>query len=159
MSICWLLAVLDVVSDVSKVSVVSDSWMIAGMADRGMLPKFFSTRHHHFGTPIYGIAVSCIGIIALVPLSFNQIIDILNLLYCYGQLIEFFAFLWLRKNLNEMSRPYRIPLGFNGCCLMLLFPIVFVVIVVVTNSHSTLLLSGIFTFCGVILYFVLQKLI
>ena len=61
----------------------SDSWQIAGMADRGILPKALGVRSR-FDTPVIGILLSSIGIFFLCWMSFEEVIDMLNLLYCYG---------------------------------------------------------------------------
>eukprot|EP01034_Spumella_vulgaris_P030656 gene30655-37905_t len=73
----------------------SDSWQIAGMADRGILP-------------------SVLGIVCLAWMNFSQIIDMLNMLFCFGQAIEFCAFLHLRRVKPDMPRPFRVPIGLVG---------------------------------------------
>jgi amino acid transporter len=122
----------------------SDSWMVAGMADRGIIPKAMGRRHSKYGTPIYGIFISAMGVVFLGTLSFNQVIDMLNLLYCYGQLIEFCAFLYLRKYRPDMHRPFRIGTGLYGCCAMVLLPTVFVMIILAFSSRLSVLLSLVF---------------
>jgi hypothetical protein len=100
----------------------SDSLQLAGMAERGMLPKVcmrdlrpslrsnlskvLAERNKH-GTPTYGILLNCVGALCLGSppyrwrtractschhagyLSFRQVLELLNLLYCISQFIEF----------------------------------------------------------------------
>lgn len=74
----------------------SDAWQVAGMAERGILPSVFATRNS-YGAPTYGVLLSCMGVLGLGWFSFSQVVEMLNLLYCVGQLIEFTAYLWLRQ--------------------------------------------------------------
>lgn len=133
----------------------SDSWQIAGMADRGILPTILGTRNKH-DTPTFGIILSASGIIALCWMSFSEVVDMLNLLFCYGQAIEFFAFLYLRLYKPDMPRPFRIPIGFYGMCVMLAFPLAFIVVILYFSSRLALVLSGLLTLFGFILFYVLE---
>jgi amino acid transporter len=133
----------------------SDSWQIAGMADRGILPSFLGHRNS-FDTPSYGILLSASGILALCWMSFSDVIDMLNLLFCFGQAIEFFAFVYLRLYKADMPRPYRIPVGNVGACLMTAFPLLFILVIVYFSSLMSLLVSGGLALFGVVLYYILE---
>lgn len=50
----------------------SDSWQIAGMADRGMLPAVLGQRSR-FETPTQGILLSAGGIVCLCWMTFDQV--------------------------------------------------------------------------------------
>jgi hypothetical protein len=80
----------------------------------------------------------------------------LNLLFCYGQAIEFVAFLWLRWAHPDMHRPYTVPVGFAGMCLMLFFPLVFIGVIIAFSSRQALLVSGTLAVMGVFVYYVLE---
>lgn len=133
----------------------SDSWQIAGMADRGILPSFLGARNQ-YDTPTLGILLSASGIIALCWMSFSEVVDMLNLLFCYGQAIEFFAFLHLRRTKPDMPRPFKIPIGYHGMCVMLAFPLAFILVILYFSSWSALLTSGTLSLCGVGLYYLLE---
>lgn len=133
----------------------SDSWQIAGMADRGILPSVLGVRNKH-DTPTLGIILSASGIVALCWMSFSEVVDMLNLLYCYGQAIEFFAFLYLRYSKPDMPRPFRIPVGFFGMCLMLTPPLAFIVVILYFSSMTALVLSGALLVLGFVLYYLLE---
>ncbi len=96
----------------------SDAFLLLGMAQRGFLPARLAGRSRR-GTPGLAIALSSTGILLLVPLSFLQIVDLLNAVYCLAQLLEFAAFIALRVRAPHLKRPFRVPLSTLGCVLML----------------------------------------
>jgi len=92
----------------------SDSYQLMGMADRGLLPKFLGVRSK-YGTPTAGIIVgSCMCMIFSV-FDFNELIEMVNFLYIFAQILEFAAFIKLRVSAPELYRPYRVPLSTRGC--------------------------------------------
>lgn len=133
----------------------SDSWQIAGMADRGILPSILGTRSQH-DTPIYGILLSSAGILCLCWMSFSQVVDMLNLLFCFGQAIEFFAFLHLRRVKPDMPRPYQVPVGFLGMCVMLSFPLAFILVILYFSSALSLILATLLSLSGILVYYLLE---
>ena len=96
----------------------SDAFQQLGMAERGFLPKAFAQRSQ-FGTPTLGIVMSATGISLGAFLDFSDIVELLNLLYCVAALLEFAAFLYLRRYAPDWHRPYRVPLPFWALCVML----------------------------------------
>jgi amino acid transporter len=133
----------------------SDSWQIAGMADRGILPSFLGDRSS-YDTPTIGILLSASGVLCLCWMSFSDIIDMLNLLFCFGQAIEFFAFVYLRLYKPDMPRPYRIPLNNTGIILMTIFPLLFIGVIIYFSSLASLIVSSSLTVFGFILYYLLE---
>ncbi|WOL00995.1 putative polyamine transporter [Canna indica] len=51
----------------------SDSYQLLGMAERGMLPEFFSKRSC-YGTPLMGILFSASGVLLLSWMSFQELL-------------------------------------------------------------------------------------
>jgi len=133
----------------------SDSWQVAGMADRGILPAVLSHRSKH-GTPTYGILLSATGVLCLGWMSFGQVVSMLNLLYCYAQLIEFAAFLHLRAHRPDLPRPFRIPLGTAAMSLLLVGPTCFIAGLVYYSSPAVLHLSLAMAALGVVAYGILH---
>lgn len=133
----------------------SDSLQIAGMADRGILPKVLGLRSQ-YGTPVYGILMSSLCVILLSGFDFSNIVQMLNLLFIFGQAIEFAAFLHLRWYRMDIVRPYIIPLGFVGCVLMLIPTFIFMGIIMYFCSLDALGLCVFITAVGVGLYYVLE---
>jgi len=139
-----------------EAEMTSDAWQVAGMAEHGILPKILATRNKH-GTPTYGVLLSASGVIVLSCMSFSQVIDMLNLLYCYGQVIEFAAFLHLRRTRPDMHRPYRVPLGYKGMCVVLAFPLVFIGVILYFSSTMALALSSLLGLAGTGVWWMLKK--
>ena len=54
-----------------------------------------------------GIILSSLGVLALSCLSFVEIVELLNAIYCLAELLEFAAFVWLRVKQPDLKRPYR----------------------------------------------------
>ncbi|CAJ1977642.1 unnamed protein product [Sphenostylis stenocarpa] len=94
----------------------SDSFQLLGMAERGMVPEFFAKRSP-YGTPLVGILFSASGVVLLSWLSFQEIVAAENFLYCFGMLMEFVAFVKLRRKFPYAKRPYKVPVGKREPCL------------------------------------------
>jgi amino acid transporter len=133
----------------------SDAWQVAGMADTGILPRFLGHRNP-YGAPTFGVLLSASGVVCLGWLSFSEVVDMLNLLFCYGQAIEFGAFLWLRWKHPDMPRPFRIGIGFAGMAVILFFPLAFIGVIMYFSSRTALVVSGTLAFLGVGVYYVLE---
>lgn len=115
----------------------SDAWLVAGMAERGILPKWLG-RRNQYGTPTYGILLSASGVLFLCTMRFSEVVQLLNLLFCFGQAIEFIAFVELRRSRPDLHRPYKIPLDTTGCCLLVAFPLLFLVVICAFSSFRCL---------------------
>ncbi|OAY70100.1 putative polyamine transporter [Ananas comosus] len=74
----------------------SGAFQLMGMADLGLLPRFFARRAPFFDTPWVGILLSSLIILGISFMSFNNIVASANFLYSLGMLLEFAAFLRLR---------------------------------------------------------------
>ncbi|KAJ4952787.1 hypothetical protein NE237_029619 [Protea cynaroides] len=111
----------------------SDSFQLLGMAERGMLPEFFSKRSR-YGTPLIGILFSASGVILLSWLSFQEIVAAENFLYCFGMILEFVSFVKLRMKYPATSRPFKIPVGTVGAILMCIPPTALICVVLALAS-------------------------
>jgi len=104
---------------------VSSAYQLQGMAELGWLPACFGQRSRH-GTPSAGLALGLVVILLLGLTEFLFIIDLLNGVYCIAQLLEFAAFLKLRRDHGSLHRPFRVPLQSTWSCgALLLAPAVF----------------------------------
>ena len=135
----------------------SDAWMVAGMADRGIIPKVLGSRNQ-YGTPYIGIIASAIGIILLSFFSFIDIVEMLNMIFCAAQSIEFVAFLYLRAYRPDIPRPFKIPLSFPWLCLFISIPLGFIGVIVALGSANCLFVSSIVIICGIVLYYVIEHM-
>ncbi|KAK8479161.1 hypothetical protein V6N13_133232 [Hibiscus sabdariffa] len=128
----------------------SDSFQLLGMAERGMLPEFFSKRSR-YGTPLIGILFSASGVLLLSWLSFQEIVAAENFLYCFGMILEFIAFVRLRMKYPAASRPYKIPLGTVGSILMCIPPTILICVVLALSSLKVAVISLIAVLIGLIM--------
>eukprot|EP00605_Chrysophyceae_sp_TOSAG23-4_P001384 GSChrysophyteH1.ASY1.ANO1.1504.1 assembled CDS len=134
----------------------SDAWQVCGMAERGIIPKRFSDRNA-YGTPKYGVLVSLVGVLAVTTLEFEKVIDLLNLLFCFGQTIEYIAFMHLRYAYPTMNRPWKIPLGKVGISVMLFLPLAFSFAIFLLSSSQAVIISTSLSVLGLIVYELMQK--
>ncbi|KAL4290423.1 hypothetical protein GQ457_14G002730 [Hibiscus cannabinus] len=128
----------------------SDSFQLLGMAERGMLPEFFSKRSR-YGTPLIGILFSASGVLLLSWLSFQEIVAAENFLYCFGMILEFIAFVRLRMKYPAASRPYKIPLGTVGSILMCIPPTILICVVLALSSLKVAVISLIAVLIGLVM--------
>lgn len=133
----------------------SDSFQLLGMGEAGMLPQVFSYRSK-YGTPVLGIICSASGVLLLSWMSFQEIVEFLNFLYCIGMLLEFAAFVWLRIKQPDLLRPYRVPLGTVGVVLMLLPASGLLLLVMFIASWKTVIFSATISAVGFLAYPALQ---
>ncbi|KAJ3680694.1 hypothetical protein LUZ60_016972 [Juncus effusus] len=152
----WLMGWVQAASALSNMGMFvaemsSDSYQLLGMAERGMLPEFFSKRSR-YGTPLIGILFSASGVILLSWLSFQEIVAAENFLYCFGMILEFIAFIVLRVKNPNVRRPFRVPFGTVGCVLMLIPPTVLIVVVLCFSTVKVAVIS----FAAVLVGFVMQ---
>ncbi|KAJ7953342.1 Amino acid/polyamine transporter [Quillaja saponaria] len=128
----------------------SDSFQLLGMAERGMLPEFFGKRSR-YGTPLTGILFSASGVILLSWLSFQEIVAAENFLYCFGMILEFIAFVWLRIKQPAASRPYKIPGGTVAAILMCIPPTLLICVVLALSSLKVMVISVIAVVIGLVM--------
>lgn len=99
----------------------ADAFQLMGMAERGYLPKIFQKRSK-YGTPMTGIAVGTMVILAFGMANFDQLLELLNVNYAISLLMEYAAFVKLRLCRKDIERPYRIPLPDWAAVLFVLLP-------------------------------------
>ncbi|XVF42291.1 hypothetical protein PTKIN_Ptkin01aG0349400 [Pterospermum kingtungense] len=134
----------------------SCAYQLLGMADLGFLPQCFSGRSKWFNTPWLGILVSTLITIAVSYMNFAELISSVNFLYSLGMLLEFASFLWLRRKLPRIKRPFKVPMGLPGLIVMCLIPSGFLVYVMSVATGSVVLVCSVATVFTVIWYFVMK---
>ncbi|MCO5560174.1 hypothetical protein L7F22_013782 [Adiantum nelumboides] len=149
----WWMEISAAVSNMGmfEAEMSSDAFQLLGMAELGMLPRFFGNRSRH-GTPTLGILASATGVLLLSSLSFKEIIAAENYLYCFGMIAEFAAFLWLRMKRPDLPRPYKLPLGLIGSAIMCIPPTILIVLVMVLATTKVIVISFVAAFAGFALY-------
>lgn len=109
-----------------------------------------------YGTPVFSILCSATGVIALSWMRFQEVVEFVNFLYCFGMLLEFAAFIWLRVKQPELLRPYKVPLNTACATLMCIPPSALLILVMCLASMRTFLVSMGALIVGLLLYPVLQ---
>jgi amino acid transporter len=79
-----------------------------------MLPRPLAKLHRRHATPWVAILTNSIGVAALIPFSFQELVQVDMFLYAAALVLEFAALVWLRLKAPQMPRPYRVPLGITG---------------------------------------------
>ncbi|CAK8565358.1 unnamed protein product [Lathyrus sativus] len=128
----------------------SDSFQLLGMAERGMLPAFF-TKRSRYGTPIVGILFSASGVILLSWLSFEEIVAAENFLYCFGMILEFIAFILLKIKKPNAARPFKVPGGKVGAIVMCIPPTILIGFVLAFSTVKVMLISLIAMVIGLVM--------
>jgi len=99
----------------------ANSHQLLGMANLGLIPSLMAVRSRR-GVPAWGLLLTTITVLPLAMINVEDLIERLNGVYCLAELLEFAAFLRLRLQMPELRRPYRVPLNFAGCVMMLAAP-------------------------------------
>ena len=124
---------------------LEDSHQLLGMAEVGLLPRFFATRGCS-GTPVVAITVQATLVALMISLDFNSILCIDNFFSSLQALLEFSSVVKLRMSRPEMERPYRIPLGTLGLTLFIIPPCLVSItmgIITLTSSQAITVLVGV----------------
>jgi len=92
------------------------------MADDKLLPSVLIKLHPKFNTPHFSIILCAVVVSCLTWLTFCELLIIDISIYFSGLFLEFVSLIVLRIKHPQMDRPFRIPLGTVGLCLILLLP-------------------------------------
>lgn len=93
------------------------------MADDRLLPGWLSARHRRYGTPHRSI-VMCAAVVSVMVLwKFLDLVVIDITLYGAALFLEFITLVALRIKSPNATRPFRIPLGVTGLCLLFVLPV------------------------------------
>jgi amino acid transporter len=127
------------------------------MACRRMLPQPLATLHPRHGTPTASILLNSIGVAALIPFSFQELIQVDMFLYALALTIEFAALIWLRLKKPEMPRPYRMPFGLSGVIALSLPPIALCLISIILADETTRTVCFLGIAVGLVVYWLQAK--
>ncbi|CAA6662865.1 unnamed protein product [Spirodela intermedia] len=129
------------------------AFQLLGMADLGLLPRVLAVRSTWFGTPWLAILGSTAVTLAVSFMSFNDIIASANFLYGLSMLLEFAAFIWLRRRRPLLKRPFRVPMKLPALTVMCLVPSGFLFFVMIIGSWPIYAISAGLTALGVAVYY------
>ena len=134
----------------------SDAWQVAGMAERGIIPKIFGQRSK-YESPHYGVLLSLLGVLFITVMDFTSVIDLLNMLFCFSQALEFLAYLKLKADYPTLHKPWKVPLPDVVITAMLVLPICFTAIIIYFSSAQALLISTVLACLGFLVHFLIEK--
>lgn len=92
------------------------------MADDRLLPVKVSALHERFNTPHVSIIACAVIVSGMVLWTFADLIIIDVTVYGAALMLEFVSLIVLRIKAPGEHRPFRIPLGVPGLCLLVLLP-------------------------------------
>ncbi|KAI6670839.1 hypothetical protein NL676_005724 [Syzygium grande] len=148
-------AVLSVIG-MYEAQLSSNAFQLLGMADLGILPRVFAARSKWFDTPWLGIVVTTALSLGFSYMNFTSIISSANFLYSLGMLLEFASFLWLRRKMPALKRPYRVPLSLPWLTVLSLVPCGFLLVILVYATKVVYLVSGLMTVGGIGWFFMMR---
>lgn len=106
-----------------------------------------------YGTPTVGVLLSAAGVIALSRLDFTAIIELVNILYVFAELIEFAAFVKLRADFPDQRREFAIPVRTPLQAALFFMPAtIFLLAIVFFSSTQSLVICGVSLFMSVVVY-------
>jgi len=111
------------------------------MAAQGTLPAPFQRLHARHATPWVAIIVNSVGVAALIPFSFQELIQVDMFLYSLALMLEFAALVCLRIKEPEMARPYRLPFDTLGVVLFSIPPVALCLTSIVLANTPTKMVS------------------
>ena len=127
------------------------------MAERGMLFRRLATLHPRYATPWFSIVVNSLGLAALIPFSFQELIEVDMFLYATALVLEFAALIWLRLKRPEMSRPYRVPFGIPGVIAISVPPVALCLLSIVLSNGATKYVSLGSIAIGLLVYYLQSR--
>lgn len=89
-------------------------------------------------------------------MDFTDIISSANFLYSLGMLLEFASFVWLRRKLPAIKRPFRVPMRMPGLVIMCLIPSGFLVLIMSIATKTVYLVSGLMFVGAIGWYFLIR---
>lgn len=122
------------------------------MAARGTLPAPLARLHPRYATPWVAVLVNSVGVAALIPFSFQELVQVDMFLYALALLLEFGALVRLRLKEPQMARPYRIPSGTAGTIALSFPPVALCLLSMALANNPTKLVSLAGIGLGLIVY-------
>ncbi len=93
------------------------------MADDNLLPAKLHELHPRFKTPYISILCCSLVVSIMVFWTFEDLLIIDVTLYGAALILEFISLIILRIKAPGEHRPFKIPLGIPGLCIMILLPL------------------------------------
>lgn len=127
------------------------------MAQRGLLPGQIARLHPRRATPWVAIVVNSSGVALLIPISFQELIQVDMFLYALALMLEFAALVWLRIKCPEMPRPYRVPFAIPGAIAISIPPVALCLASILLANSVTKYVSLAGVAVGLLVYYLQSK--
>jgi amino acid transporter len=121
------------------------------------MPAWLGRVHPRFGTPWPAIVASAAIYAGFAAFSFKELIVLDVWLYSLGLAVELAAFVWLRVVEPDLPRPWRVPGGFAGVMLVVVFPMLFMLGALATAGLGNTLAGVIGALTGPLAYGLLSR--
>jgi amino acid transporter len=118
------------------------------MAEDKLLPSKLNKQHKRFNTPYISIIVCSIVVSAMVHWDLEALFIIDVTIYGAGLALEYVSLIKLRINEPDTYRPFKIPLGIKGLCMVIALPtiIYFVAFTGALSSTQNGVMAALFAF-------------
>lgn len=119
------------------VTLLGQSRLPMVLAEDGLFPRWFGTRHPRFGTPIASLVVAGVVLTALCWLPFADLVAAYAVTQCVTQLLIYVSLLRLRQR-SPQAPPltFQIPLSLNQVRVMIVPPALISVIVILQTFFA-----------------------
>ena len=118
------------------------------MAEDKLLPAKLNKQHKRFNTPYISIIVCSVVVSAMVHWDLEALFIIDVTIYGAGLALEYISLIKLRINEPDTYRPFKIPLGVKGLCMVIALPtiIYFVAFTGALSSTQNGIMAALFAF-------------
>jgi len=118
------------------------------MAEDKLLPSKLNKQHKRFNTPYISIIVCSVVVSAMVHWDLEALFIIDVTIYGAGLALEYISLIKLRINEPDTYRPFKIPLGVKGLCMVIALPtiIYFVAFTGALSSTQNGVMAALFAF-------------
>jgi len=155
----WASNIITIAATVGLISVImvmmmGQSRIFIGMSKDGLIPKFFGELHPKTKTPYKGILL-----LGLIVASISALTPISTLAHMtsFGTLFAFtmvcIAVWIMRKKQPNIERPFRVP----AYKLIVILGVTINIGLIITLDKLALILSGVWLFLGILVYFGYSK--
>jgi amino acid transporter len=94
------------------------------MSDDRLLPASLHKLHPRFKTPYVSIIICSLVVSFMILWTFADLLIIDVTVYGAGLSLEYISLVKLRQKEPDKARPFRIPLGITGLCVVLILPFI-----------------------------------
>jgi len=118
------------------------------MAEDKLLPSKLNKQHKRFNTPYISIIVCSLVVSAMVHWDLEALFIIDVTIYGAGLALEYVSLIKLRIKEPDTYRPFKIPLGVKGLCMVIALPtiIYFVAFTGALSSTQNGVMAALFAF-------------